>query len=154
LVLYYSYPLTEKGLQARARIEELVNDCTINLERWVKEEPARAQALISLCGANMLLIQNYYDLKTIVKWARSVANEIPDLESGTYYDYHWYDYGWCDSDLAECGVTSQDPPYSSKPGFSSLDFGFMDAFNSFKDFEKAFKSCWQGPDDYTLPSYG
>ena len=157
LVLYYSYPPTEKGLEARARIEELVNDCIINMERWVKEEPARAQALIDLCGTNMLLIQNYYDLKTIVEWSRSISNEMPGIESRTssYYDYHWYDYGWRESTQDGCSsVTSQDPPRSFKPGFSSLDFGFLDAFNSFKAFEKAFKKGWQGPLDNNSYPYG
>jgi hypothetical protein len=127
------------------------------MERWVKEEPARAQALIDLCGANMLLIQNHYDLKTIVEWSRSIANEMPSIESRTssYYDYQWYDYGWRESTQVGCSsVASQDPSRSFKPGFSSLDFGFLDAFSSFKDFGKAFKTCWKGPIDNNSYPYG
>ena len=146
LKLYYSYPLTEKGQKTLSRIKELLNDGILNLERWVKDEPTRANAYFDLCGANILLLQKHYDLKTLLKWSMAASNRRPDSGSSVLseHDHCWYDYGLLNHVLAGSeGRVSQDRPIS-RPDFNSLDFRFIDAFKSFNEFERLIERYWIG----------
>jgi hypothetical protein len=147
LKLYYSYPLTEKGQKARSRIEELLNDGILNLERWVKDEPAMANAYFDLCGANILLLQNHYDLKTLLNWSIAASNRMPKNErcSLSERNHCWYDYGLLDHALAKSGSRTSQDRHISRPGFSSLDFRFLDAFKSFNEFESMLERYWDKP---------
>ena len=151
--LYYSYPLTEKGQKTQAIIKRLMSDGVQNLERWVEEEPERARAYFDVCGGNMLLLQEHFDMKTIINWSRIVSHDITVFERDAQSDYdYWYDYTWREYDLDKArDRIAEGLPASSRRDFMSLDIGFLEAFNSFKEFERAFKNSWKGPDDgYTM----
>ena len=68
---YTKYVLSEKGFGAQTKIKNLLEEGEKELERWVKHEPARAKAYLSVCGANILLLEHYnYDLKIIKEWIK------------------------------------------------------------------------------------
>ena len=84
------YELTVKGLDAHDRISYLLY-LAKNLKIWAEEEPARAKAYLSVCGANILLLSPK-DLEIV----KSLSKELDNVQANTdsYYDYYWYDYTW------------------------------------------------------------
>ncbi|MEI8003614.1 MAG: hypothetical protein WCG94_04705, partial [Methanothrix sp.] len=52
---YPKHVLTVKGLDAHDRISYMLY-LAKNLEQWAEEDPARAKAYLSVCGANILLL--------------------------------------------------------------------------------------------------
>jgi hypothetical protein len=89
-------------------------------------------------------------MKTIINWSRIVSHDITGFEwdAKSYYDYCWYDYAWHENDQDKAGDrVAKGLLASSRLDFISLDIGFLEAFNSYKEFENAFKKCWYGPDD-------
>ena len=84
------YVLTIKGLDAHDKIMYFLY-LAKNLEIWAAEEPARAKAYLSVCGANILLISpNYLEI------AKKLYKELENVQAhpNSYYDYYWYDYTW------------------------------------------------------------
>lgn len=71
---YTKYVLSEKGLSAQTKITNLLEEGAKEFERWVKHEPARAKAYLSVCGSNILLLEHYnYDLKIIQEWIKALS---------------------------------------------------------------------------------
>jgi hypothetical protein len=147
LEIYYNYPLAEKGLEAQARIKELLKEGALNMERWIHEEPARARAYLNLCGGNVLLIENHCNVKNLFNWSKGIFDKETEFVcDASYYDYCWYDYFWRGRDPdGWIEETAKVPACSCKPGFASLETGFLDAFGSFEEFEDAIRCYWDEP---------
>jgi hypothetical protein len=148
LEIYYNYPLAEKGLEAQARIKELLKEGALNMDRWIHEEPARARAYLNLCGGNVLLIENHCKVKNIFNWSKGIFDKTTDsMCDASYYGYCWYDYFWRGRDPdGWIEETAKVPACPCKPGFASLDPRFLDAFGSFEEFEDAIRYYWDEPE--------
>ena len=121
---YTKYVLSEKGFSAQAKIKSLLEEGEKELERWVKYEPAHAKAYLSVCGANILLLEHYnYDLKIIKEWIKELSKIESQENSSNYYPYSWY------------GLTSTDTLDAA------IDFDILDDFDSLDDFDAGFDSA-------------
>jgi hypothetical protein len=148
LEIYHNYPLAEKGLEAQARIKELLKEGASNMERWIHEEPARARAYLNLCGGNVLLIENQCNVKKMFNWSKGIFDKKTEFVcDASYYDYSWYDYSWGGRDPAGCIEENvKVPACSFKPGFASFETEFLDDFYSFEEFEDAIRYYWNEPE--------
>lgn len=158
------YLLSDKGLEAQKRIEDLLKEGE-SLSTWVKDDPARARAYLSVCGPNVLLLEQY-DLKAIEQWSREIARE----ETKTYHYYRdtWYghhlrfgifdldDDHWHrseESDHSGLGLKDLNQNQTEQDDtdlgfdFSNVDLDILDSFDSFSDLDSAFDSdLGQGAD--------
>jgi len=129
------YVLTEKGLEAQDKIWSLLRQAK-NLDIWVEENPARAKAYLSVCGANILLLSSK-DLEIV----KSCSKELEKVEANTssYYDYYWYDYTWRHNLV-------DDIEYDQTFDFNFMDFDLpeIDILDSFDSLGSAFDSGFGG----------
>ncbi|MBN1236064.1 MAG: hypothetical protein JW999_08465 [Methanotrichaceae archaeon] len=108
----------------------------------MKSDPGRAKAYLSVCGPNLMLLEQY-DLKVIEEWGRALANE--NKRTSDYYNYHCYGHFrhgnlpiWIHEDNQD--LTDMDPSFD----FEDLDFDILDRLGSFSDFDSAFDSDFGG----------
>jgi hypothetical protein len=128
---FYSYPLSEKGLAEKERIEDILNYATENLESMVKNDPPKAKSCIEFCGARLLLPQKRIDFKIVAGWYKSLINNI-------------------DMDYQIQGTNNRISSVTTRS--SRLDFGFLDEFKCFDDFEKFFFNNWIEHEDTVMNS--
>ena len=88
LVPYNTYVLTDKGLEIKSKITELLDEAEL-LEEWMKENLGRAKAYLSVLGSHILLIKTY-DIEDIKKFNRMLSYIKPEAKTGDYYNYYMY----------------------------------------------------------------
>lgn len=142
LVLYYSYPLTDKGQQCQSFVKDLINDGISNLGTWMKTEPKKAISFLDLCGGNFLLIKDAYELKDIIAWRSALSNRLFETNRNALSNYRClYNYYWnYDKSSEGKNRTRFDPIQRPNRDFLSLDCRFLNDFKSFKDFQKIFNN--------------
>ncbi len=126
---YTKYALSEKGFSAQTKIKNLLEEGEKELEGWVKYEPARAKAYLSVCGTNILLLEHYhYDLQVIKEWIKELSNIESQENYSNYYPYSWH--GWHE-------LTSTNT-LDDTINFDVSYFDSLDDFDSFDDFDTGF----------------
>jgi hypothetical protein len=87
--IFFSYPeyvLSDKGLEAQARIRRLLDEGRQHLGTWLREDPARAKSYLLACGANILLLD--LDPKLLMSWIEALTEwEVEEDVSG--YKNEW-----------------------------------------------------------------
>jgi hypothetical protein len=126
LVPYNNYVLTEKGLEIKSKIMELLDEAEY-LEEWMKEDLGRAKAYLSVIGAHILLTK-IYDMEDIKKFNRMLSYIKPEAKTSDYYNYYLYK------------VTDEHmDDFGDLKSFDFLDVSLLDNFESldyfFSDFD-------------------
>ena len=121
LVPYNTFALTEKGLEIKSKIMELLNEAE-HLEEWIKEDLGRAKAYLSVLGSHILLTK-IYDFEDIKKFNRMLSYIKPEAKTSSYYSYYLYEApdGYVDN-------------IGDLKSFDFLDISLLDNFASFNEF--------------------
>ncbi len=125
LMPYTSYILTDKGIKARDKIVELIDEAKY-LHKWVKEDLGRAKAYLSVIGTHILL-SNVYDLEDIKKFNKMLSQIEPESKVSDYYSYYLY--------AVPLGYLDE---FGDLNSFDFLDMSVLDNFDSFDDFYSDF----------------
>jgi hypothetical protein len=121
LLPYNTYVLTDKGVELKSMIMELLNEAKY-LDKWIKEDLGRAKAYLSVMGSHILLTKTY-DIEDIKKFNRMLSYIKPAAKTSDYYYYYMYT-------VPVDFLDDQGDPKS----FDFLDISLLDNFDSFGDF--------------------
>jgi hypothetical protein len=128
LVPYNTYVLTDKGLELKSIIMELLDEAKF-LKKWMKEDLGHAKAYLAVLGSHILLTKTC-DMEDIQKFNRMLSYINPEVKTGDYYNYYMYtvpiDYM---DDLGDL------------QSYDFLDISLLDHFNYFDDFFSDFDAA-------------
>ena len=133
LVPYNTYVLTDKGLELKLKIEELLNEAEY-LEKWMKEDLGRAKAYLSVLGSHILLTE-VYDIADIKKFNKMLSYITPEAKTDDYYSYYLYP-------VPADHIDDQ----GNLQSFDFIDISLLDNFNSFDEFFSNFDVESDGKD--------
>jgi len=127
LIPHINYELTEKGLEIRDKIMELLDEAKY-LDKWMIEDLGKAKAYLSVTGTHILLSE-IYELEDIKKFNRILSQIKPESKASDYFSYYLYSVPLDYLD-----------DYKDLNSFDFLDISVLDDFDSFNDFYSDFDS--------------
>ncbi len=127
LIPHTSYVLTDKGLEIKDKIIELLDEAKY-LDEWIREDLGKAKAYLSVTGTHILL-SNVYKLEDIRKFNRILSQIKPESKTSDYFSYYLY--------AVPIGYLDE---YGNLDSFDFIDISVLDSFDSFNDFYSDFDS--------------
>lgn len=120
LAPYYTYILTDKGLEIKYLINKLLMEAEC-LKIWLREDLGHAKAYLSVVGSHIFLSE-MYDIDDIKKFNDILSYVNPDTKTSDYYDYYLY-------------PVPLEYLNDSKNiyGFNFMDTSFFNYYNSFNE---------------------
>jgi len=127
LIPHTNYVLTEKGVEIREKIMELLQEAK-HLDKWMREDLGKAKAYLSVTGTHILL-SDIYELEDIKKFNRILTQIKPESRASDYFSYYLYTIPLDYLD-----------DYDELDSFDFLDMSVLDNFDSWNDFYSDFDS--------------
>ncbi len=122
---YKKWTLTEKGKEAKRKIEEFVEQGKNNLPQWINSEPGKAATFLALAGRNLLLLSLYgYTIYDFKRWFDTLPTERVENDFYDCYTFPWHSE-----------FTSLDVDSGNDFDFDNMDFDFDDLGSLDSDFD-------------------
>jgi len=135
LVPVTKYNLTQRGVEAKEKIQSLLEQGDRHFKEWMGSDLPRALSFLTVCGANILLLKPC-DLETLKAWMKELSGLKAADAASDIYPYTWYDY-------ASLGTMDA----LTDIGFADFDVDRLSGFDSFDDFDAGFGDMGGGYDD-------
>ena len=116
------YRLSDKGIHLLEKIKELIKLGEDNLENWIQQDPKTAKAYITVCSANIFLLNNI-DFHIVKSWYSNLKDT--PLESSVY---EFLPYIWGTQKLKAVGD-------SNSLYLVDINFDGLNSFDSLNDFD-------------------
>tara|TARA_Y100001970_G_C14256649_1_gene875977 strand:+ start:9032 stop:9874 length:843 start_codon:yes stop_codon:yes gene_type:complete len=124
--------LTQKGLEIKIKIKELLNQGNNNLSKWLVEDPGRAKAYMVACGANLLLLD-----ENNIGLLKKYDKDLEEVDRLKHEDSGFLFWG----DFTGAGLNGE---ANGDLDSLSRDFNYISTFDSFDGLDSGFESAAGG----------